>query len=160
MPKRKRSIEGWAAAHRKRVRVEEDERVEPQPSTSRASSPPPPSAFQGHEEQLIAAAHVTSAARRNELLLEKVTATDEVSEENALVVISVKRLKELLSGKMCDVCGEETQTNITHMLFDCEGTVKCNKCDVVMCESKPQKTGFGNLTEANSIQYSIQYSSQ
>ena len=115
MPKRKRNIEGWAAAHRKRmearwkrVRVEEDERVEPQPSTSRASSPPPPSAFQGHEEQLIAAAHVTSATRRNELLLEKVTATDEVSEENALVVISVKRLKELLSGKMCDVCGEET----------------------------------------------------
>ena len=93
----------------------------------------------------------TAAAHRLKLLTGKLSPQEDVSDDNALVVISVGRLKELLSGNSCDVCGEQSQTDIKRKYFDCEVKVKCTTCDLVLCDSKPRTAEIGNFPEANSV---------
>ena len=73
---------------------------------------------------------VTGASYRDRLLSGKLTAGEGISEDNALVVISVGRLKELLGTSSCDVCGETAQSEIKRSYFDCEIEVKCGNCDL------------------------------
>lgn len=94
---------------------------------------------------------VTAASYRDRLLSGKVTAGGDVSEDNALLVISVGRLKELLGTSSCDICGETAQSEIRRNYFDCEIEVKCKNCDLLLCESKPRKAKMGKLTEVNSL---------
>ena len=93
----------------------------------------------------------TAAAHRLRLLSGKLGDDEGGSDDNALVVISVGRLRELLSRKTCDICGEQAQTDIKRKYFDCEGKVKCVACDLVLCDSKPRKADIGNFPEANSV---------
>lgn len=63
-------------------------------------------------------APLSAAAYRDKLLSGTLSDDEGVSDDNALVVISVGRLKELLSGNSCDVCGEQAQSDIKKKYFD------------------------------------------
>lgn len=92
------------------------------------------------------------AAHRLRLLSDKLSGEEEVSDDNALLVMSVGRLKELLMrNNYCDSCAEQAQTDIKRKYFDCEVKVKCTTCDLVLCDSKPRKAKIGDFTEANSV---------
>lgn len=96
-------------------------------------------------------APLSAAAYRDKLLSGTLSGDEGVSDDNALVVISVGRLKELLSGNSCDVCGEQAQSDIKKKHFDWEVTVRCSTCDIVLCDSKPRTANIGNFSEANSV---------
>lgn len=85
------------------------------------------------------------------MLSDKLSVDEGLSDDNALVVISVGRLKALLSGNSCDVCGEQAETDIKRKYFDCEVKVTCTTCDLVLCDSKPRKANIGNFSEVNSV---------
>lgn len=59
------------------------------------------------------------AAHRDELLSGKLGDKGDVEDDNALVVISMKRLKKLTEYMRCSTCGEVAQASITKKYFDC-----------------------------------------
>ena len=82
---------------------------------------------------------ITPTMEREKFLAGKLADEGDVDDDNAVVVISIRRLKELLRGNTCDVCGERTNTSIERKYFDCIVKVTCSNCEVLLCCSEPRK---------------------
>lgn len=71
---------------------------------------------------------MTAAEYKNQLLSGKLSDNEDVNDNNAIILISTGRLKELLREEKYDTCGEQAQTSIINKYFNCTMNVRCNKC--------------------------------
>lgn len=151
MGRHKRKTSAWSEAASKRTKAYWDKKSK-EPSTCAGgeatlpAEPLPTPTSPAYDVQVS-----TPAIEREKLLAGKLVDEGDVDDDNALVIISIRRLKELLRGNTCDVCGERTNTSIEKKYFDCVVKVTCSNCEVLLCRSEARKTKGANFTEGNAI---------
>lgn len=75
---------------------------------------------------------------------------NQMSDNSAMVVISLQRLQALLSLVKC-VCGNQVTSKVTREYFDCTINLHCEQCKEIMHHSEPKKCKNSDLTEGNVV---------
>ena len=111
MGKRKRSVVARSEAAKKHWKAYWQEKKKKESEGATQSTSQAEAAGEQSVEAGVGATSLTdpptAAAYRDKLLSGKLSGGEGVSDDNAFVVISISRLKELLSTNRCDICGEQ-----------------------------------------------------
>lgn len=116
--------------------------VEPLPAPPPATADPPP--FPPPSTP-----HVSAASFRHSLLPDELRETSTVSDNSALLTISLERLQAVLDLVNCVECGNKCVTKITTQYFDCTFSLRCEDCSVIIHHSQPKKCQDNNFSEGN-----------
>lgn len=93
--------------------------------------------------------HVSAASFRHSLLPDELRETITVSDNSALLTISLERLQAVLDLVNCVECGKKCVTKITTHYFDCTFSLRCEDCSVIIHHSEPKKCQDNNFSEGN-----------